>query len=314
MATLAERFAKMVEGLSAEIGNMEAAAGGSLVQQIGELAALAGLVGTEYQQGDGQSAWYAALFLPDESYIHPAISLGPTQKASLTVFASRMDLMLKAGKAGDEAKFGPMWIRIESDSGASGISSADPAGPQARPFCVTGSFWIDFAPGKGVELADVDLAVPPFQLGSTGVILSSGKVTAHVFLGTIPVPWDAIKLGSGFRGLLFADVKAALPPTLTFAGFDTLTAPIAAIGTGGFTGKFAAENSTLANGALPEFNPTTGTYDCKGAGKILGFAAAVRKISLAFQCSALTASEVTAVLRLPGFDVDVEANAFLSLD
>ncbi len=46
--------------------------------------------------------------------------------------------------------------------------------------------------------------------------------------GSIPLEFDPLKLPPNFRGLLLAESRAVLPPSLTFAGFDTLSARLAA--------------------------------------------------------------------------------------
>ncbi len=158
------------------------------------------------------------------------------------------------------------------------------------------------------------LSMPPVALGDTGMILSAQTIVPHLFVASLPAEFASVAASGSFVGLFVKAVNLRLPPSLTLAGLDTLTAPIAAIGTTGFTGTFAAKASDLLPaGTPPTFDPATGTYTCKGAGKILGFAAAVGSISLAFRENALTASEIDAVLHLPGFDKDVDATAFLSV-
>lgn len=312
MTELLDLFSSAISGLTAELVSNLGGAGSNLEQQLNALAAKAQLSGTVYPQADGESTGYALLWLPEGDALQLVAQLGPAGPATIQLYASPVRVTLYGGTSVPGVSIGPLWIRVATEAAAPDETVAD-----TRRFSLEGSFWVSLDQKKGLNFDNFSLTIPPFTLGTTGVVLSIDKAIPHFLAGSIPLEFDPLKLPLSFRGLLLAGSTAVLPPSLTFAGFDTLSAPIAAIGTGGFTGTFDMVNTApeLKDPKTPPpFTPATGTYDCKGAGKILGFAAAMRKITLSFQSSALTASEITAVLRLPGFDKDVEANAFLSLD
>lgn len=205
-------------------------------------------------------------------------------------------------------------LRVSSDllapvtrvDGAFEVDRLPDGRPKPYEVALSG-FDVRYDAARGVELAStagaLQLALPPVMIGETGIVLEIDEALLFFSAnGERPagIPQD-------FRGIAVGMARVTLPPAMSMALPTTISVTGALIGSGGFTGRIAAEWS-------PTPNATGTAYEGAGAGTLFGIPFGLRRFAVEFRRNSLLASDLRAELVLPFFDQPLGLDLGLGLD
>jgi hypothetical protein len=146
----------------------------------------------------------------------------------------------------------------------------------------------DFCPTFAVTNA---LTLPPFMLGSSGIVVEASGVTLYLSGKEIPPSGQP----EGFRGVSLDQVTVYLPPSFDLPNIapDSITARGLVIGHGGVSGSFSAAWQNGWEGMTPAGD---------GAGTLLGLPFALNSVGVAIAQNALTSAVFSGEIGVPFLD------------